>query len=291
MGFDHDYRLRIAAPRATVFDRLLRIEHIARWFCGWARIEPKVGGSFKFGGETSIFLPEGSAWETTIEEGEVLRRFAFTWPIRGTATRVAYDLEDRGTGGSLLRVRHSGVPFAVTTCGSVQDAWRVCLGNLKAISEDRGDSVRPDHTEPTTLEVRLACIIDAPTERVFGTLADAAQFGAWISGRSADIAGTAGRPGSHSLDGHDAEVLEIEAGARLVLKVPRAGGLRVAFNLETKASGTAVYLSETGFGSGERDRVIRHRGRWADRLVGLRNLVESGDIGFQNAYEDQVHEA
>src|SRR2546422_8532234 len=75
MTFDYDFKMGIGAPRPVVFERLLRIEHLSRWFCGWCRIDPKVGGAFKFGGETCIIQPEQRSWETTIEEGEVLRRF------------------------------------------------------------------------------------------------------------------------------------------------------------------------------------------------------------------------
>src|SRR3989442_3857503 len=94
MSFDYLSKMHLGAPRAVVFERLLRIEHLSRWFCGWCRIEPKVGGTFKFGGETCIIPPEGRAWETTIEEGDVLRRFAFTWPSQSAQTRVSYELED-----------------------------------------------------------------------------------------------------------------------------------------------------------------------------------------------------
>ena len=104
MAFEYEFRMRIAAPRPTVFERLLRIEHLSRWFCGWSRIEPKVGGSFKFGGETCIIPPEGRSWDTTIDEGEVLRRFAFRWAIRSSETRVSYELEDEPDGMASLVV-------------------------------------------------------------------------------------------------------------------------------------------------------------------------------------------
>lgn len=100
MVHDYDFLLRVRAPRPAVFERLLRIEHLARWFFGWSRIEPKVGGKFRFGGET-------------------LRRFAFTWPIRGHTTRVSYDLEDEGNGATVLRVRHTGLPSMASTCGTL----------------------------------------------------------------------------------------------------------------------------------------------------------------------------
>src|SRR2546425_11305089 len=98
MTFDYDFKMRIGAPRPVVFERLLRIEHLSRWFCGWCRIDPKVGGAFKFGGETCIIQPEQRSWETTIEEGEVLRRFGFAGPIRTAEKPGSYDLGDAGGG-------------------------------------------------------------------------------------------------------------------------------------------------------------------------------------------------
>src|SRR3989441_13313341 len=92
MPFDYDFRMRIGAPRPTVFERLLRIEHLSRWFCGWSRSEPKVGGGFKFGGETCLLPPEGRSWATTIHEGGVLRRFGFAGAIPSEGSRGAYEL-------------------------------------------------------------------------------------------------------------------------------------------------------------------------------------------------------
>src|SRR3989442_13040448 len=102
MAFDYDFRMQIGAPRPVVFERLLRIEHLSRWFCGWSRIEPKVGGSFKFGGGKCILQPEGRGWGTTIDKGEGLRSFAFTGPIRGIAARGSFTLDDDGTDATIF---------------------------------------------------------------------------------------------------------------------------------------------------------------------------------------------
>src|SRR3989475_11234855 len=130
MTFDYDFKMGIGAPRPVVFERLLRIEHLSRWFCGWCRIDPKVGGAFKFGGETCIILPEQRSWDTTIEEGEVLRRCAFQGPTRSLKTRVSYDLEGARSGAAHPGGRHVGVAFPDTTCGSAPSAGVVCGGNL-----------------------------------------------------------------------------------------------------------------------------------------------------------------
>jgi len=295
MLYDYGFRMRIAAPRATVFERLLRIEHLSRWFCGWSRIEPKVGGSFKFGGETCIILPEGRGWETKIDEGDVLRRFAFTWPIRSSATRVTYELED-GTGETtVLFAAHRGVPIQTTSCGSLQDAWRMCLGNLKSVAEGRGDSVRPDHSPIASTEVRLSVLVEAAPSKVFGAFENPADVAHWSTGgvpdQAALVEARAGGAFSFgSPDGPD-RVQEWDAGKQIVLRWSREPGDRVVrFDFEEKASGTAVYLAATGLPSNDPEVVLRQRGRWSDRLVCLKNLVESGASGFLNPYADQVRE-
>src|SRR2546422_11776336 len=101
MSFDYDFRMQIDAPRPVVFERLLRIEHLSRWFWGWCRIDPKGGGAFKFAGGTCIILPEQRPWDTTIDEGGVLRRLAFNRAIRAAKTRVPYELGDRDKGNAL----------------------------------------------------------------------------------------------------------------------------------------------------------------------------------------------
>ncbi len=295
MRYDYEFLLRVRAPRPTVFEKLLRIEHLARWFCGWCRIEPKVGGAFRFGGETCLVLPEGRGWETTIDEGETLRRFAFTWPIQGRPTRVAYELEDDGS-DTRLRARHTGVPLRDTTCGSLQDAWRMCLGNLKSIAEGRSDSVRPDHSPVTAPELRLSNLIEASADRVFTALVDPAQLDHWTTGgvpqgrtRIEARAGGTFLPGRGGLPGR---VLTLEADRRMVLEWTRGEATaQVELRLEPKSSGTAVYLVKTGYPPGHEATVVADRGMWSDLLVCLKNFLEGGDAGFANPYESQVRES
>ena len=295
MTFEYDFLMRIESPRPTVFERLLRIEHLSRWFCGWSRIEPKVGGSFKFGGETCILPPEGRAWETTIDEGEVLRRFAFRWPIHGVETRVSYDLDDGPGSTTILRAQHRGLPIGDTSAGSIHDVWRMCLGNLKSIAEGRGDSVRPDHSPVADHEIRLSALIEAPPPKAFGAFANPADLAHWMSGgaprgdgqvepraRGAFATGSPGDPD---------RVEEWVPGQRIVLEWSgEPGDRRLQFDFEEKASGTAIYLVERGFGPATGVSLAGQRGRWSDRLVCLKNFIEGGSSGFLNAYDDQARE-
>lgn len=295
MPFDFAFRMRVGAPRPTVFERLLRIEHLSRWFCGWSRIEPKVGGRFQFGGETCIVLPEGRGWETKIDEGDVLRRFAFTWPIHGSNTRVAYGLEDAPGDATVLQTTHEGVPIRTTTCGQIQDAWRTCLGNLKSIAEGRGDSIRPDHSTVTSPEVRLAVLIEASLGKVFAAFADPTAVAHWSSGGvphgPAQVEPRVGGAFSLGTSEDRSRVETWDEGRRIVLHDARGAGDRVVrLDFEEKASGTAVYLTATGFDPHAADEMLRQRGRWSDRFVCLKNFVESGSSGFLDPYGDQMRE-
>jgi len=296
MTFDYDFKMKIGAPRPLVFERLLRIEHLSRWFCGWCRIDPKVGGAFKFGGETCIIPPEQRSWDTTIEEGEVLRRFAFTWPIRGSKTRVSYELEDLAAEKAALRVRHIGVPFRDTTCGTVQDAWRMCLGNLKSIAEGRGDSVRPDHSPVTGRELRLTVLIEGPPSKVFGAFGDPTQLDHWSTGGQPRGRATVDpRPGGTYAFGWDdgpIRVTEWTPDQRIRLQWSRGTSqLATAFEFEEKASGTAIYFSIEGFADDGSQEIVHQRGRWSELFVSLKNFLESGDSGFSNPYDEQMREA
>lgn len=282
MAYDYDLRIRIRAPRPLVFERLLRIEHLSRWFCGWSRIEPKVGGTFRFGGETCLFMPEGRGWETTIDEGETLRRFGFTWPISGTATRVSYELEDDGDQATLLRARHLGVPVQDSTCGTVEDAWRICLGNLKSIAEGRTDSVRPDHSPAEPPELRFSALIEAPPSRIFTAFEDPTELRRWIGASTTEgIDPASGRVALGWDDGPD-KLLAWERDRRVMMGWPRTrGDLTLTFDLEEKASGTAIYFSSAGYSADESREMLRHRGRWSALFVGLKNLIEGGEeTGF-----------
>ena len=295
MTFDYDFLMRIASPRPTVFERLLRIEHLSRWFCGWSRIEPKVGGSFKFGGETCIIPPEGRAWETTIDQGEVLRRFTFRWPMHGVETRVSYDLDDGPGDTAVMRAQHRGLPIRDTPGGSVQDMWRMCLGNLKSIAEGRGDSVRPDHLAPAASELRLSALIEAPPPKVFSAFANPTDLAHWLSGgvarNEARVEPRAGGAFGNGSLGDPDRVEDWITNQRIVLGWSReAIGRTLRFDFEEKASGTAVYLVEQGFAGDATETIHRERGWWSDHLVCLKNFVESGSSGFLNTYEEQTKE-
>lgn len=184
-----------------------------------------------------------------------------------------------------------------TTCGTIQDAWHMCLGNLKSISEGRSDSVRPDHAPVTSRELRLSNLIEATPERVFAALTEPAQVDHWSTGGvprgRARVDPRAG--GAFAMGWGDVgpdRILAIDPGRRLVLRWPRdQGDLTIELNLEPKASGTAIYLVAAGYRDGEEARILSDRGGWGDLCVCLKNFIEGGDAGFANAFDAQVQES
>ncbi len=254
MALTFEMGIRVRAPRELVFQHLLLPQHLARWFCNFVTFDakgPAVGTRFRFGGDYAIAAADPPGWTCEIMAGEVLRSVSFRWPLFGADTRVDWRVEEDGE-GSIFRVVHAGVPREDSTCGRFQDAWRVCLGNLKAIAEGRDDSLRPDSSPVAGTGFRLNLLVTAPRERVSNALSDAGTLRAWTE---------AGDP---PVD-------------------PRA------FSLEEK-SGDRTGLSFRREGPPPMDplEALRLRCRWSDRLVGLKNVVEAGETGFTEPYAGQV---
>src|SRR5205807_1609958 len=100
------------------------------------------------------------------------------------ALRLRFPDEDHSASTHRVRASatHRGVPIRETTCGSVQDAWRMCLGNLKSIAEGRGDSVRPDHSPVSSPDVRLSALVEAAPSKVFDAFAIPGHVAHWTTG-------------------------------------------------------------------------------------------------------------
>ncbi len=286
MAYDIHLGIRIAAPRTTVFPYLLTPHHLARWFCNFAQVQPTVGGSFRFGGDYCIVAhpKEGGAWETTIRAGEVLRRFGFTWPLWDHPTEVEFVVEDRD-GGCLLRASHTGLPRDTSTCGSFLDAWRICLGNLKAIAEGREDSFRPDSSPVSHPEVKLDLLLHAPAARTFDAFSRPEELDRWAAKQARVGAGSGGDyilgwPG--------------EAGHLVRWEPPRAlavrwAGIATSIEVEEKgASRSAVHLRLRDWPAKEEGLARAQRCLWSSRLVELKNYLEAGTTGFTEPRDEEV---
>jgi len=282
--------IRIRAPREFVFQHLLTPHHLARWFCNFSQFDargPAVGSKFRFGGDYAIAATEPPGWPCEILGGEVLRAVSFRWPLFGADTRVDWRVEDTAE-GSVFQVVHAALPQEESTCGRFHDAWRICLGNLKAVAEAREDSLRPDSSPIPDGKVRLNVVMDAPPSKVFAALVEPATLAQWTEEPGAAVDPRAG--GEYGLRGPGdmtASILELTPGKRLALSWPVAGApTQVAFSLEEKdANRTGLYVLHEGV---PEDVGLRIRCRWSDLLVGLKNVLETGGTGFTEPYAKQV---
>lgn len=274
--------IRILAPRERVFEHLLMPHHLARWWCSFAQVSPKAGGAFNFGGDYCIVPPEGLAHKCTFTGGEVRRSVTFTWPLHSGDTVAKWEVEDAGT-SSNFRVTHQGLTQSEGPCGKLRDAYRVCLGNLKAICESRGDSLRPDYAPFAHPEVRLVVLIDVPPEKVFVALDSLSTLREWAARRIPF--GNGGRlEGPPEGDPVAPEILAREPGKRLTTAWPGMG--EMTWNLEAKASGTGVYFRHAD--PPGNDQALRNlRGWWSSLHVDLKNLLEAGEDGFLEGYDGQ----
>lgn len=284
----HDIRMgiRIRAPTDRVFEHLLTPHHLARWWCSFAQVSPKPGGAFTFGGDYCIVPPEVHAHKCVFTGGEVRKSVTFTWPLFGADTTAKWSVEGEG-GTSRFSLVHAGIAKAEGPCGTILDGYRACLGNLKAICENRGDSLRPEYAPPANSEVRLVILIDVPPEKVFEALAVGDSLERWATrGSAADIDL---RPGGRYAWGTTvASVTAVEPGRKLSLAWPGTGA--ATWELEPKATGTGVYFRYGGLRGNEQD-LRNLRGWWSSLLVDLKNYLEADDVGFLEPYEDQRTES
>ena len=282
--------IRVRAPREFVFQHLLTPHHLARWFCNFAQFDargPAVGTKFRFGGDYAIAAAEPPGWPCEILGGEVLKAVSFRWPLLGADTRVDWRVEESPE-GSIFRVVHADLPGKESTCGRFQDAWRVCLGNLKAVAEARDDSLRPDSAPVPGGTIRLNVLIGAPRSKVFDALVDHALLARWTEDPAPTVeARVGGAYVIHPPMDMRASVLEADPGNRLALSWPMSGRpTHVTVSLESKGGDrSGLYFLQEGVAEAA---AVGLRCAWSDLLVGLKNFLEAGETGFTEPYTAQV---
>ncbi len=286
--------IRVRAPREFVFQHLLTPFHLARWFCNFVQFDlrgPAVGTKFRFGGDYAIAAADPPGWPCEILSGEVLRSVAFAWPLFDADTRVEWRVEEAPE-GCVFRVLHTGLPREDSTCGTFHDAWRICLGNLKAIAEARGDSLRPDSTPIREPKIRLDLLVDATPSKVFAALVEPATLRTWTEAERAPVVEPrlGGAYGFGWPSDGDGTIASYEPANVLSVVWPsNSGRTRGTFTLEEKGGNrTGLYFLHEGGPVDNPASAIRLRCRWSGLLVGLKNLLEAGETGFTQPYGREV---
>jgi uncharacterized protein YndB with AHSA1/START domain len=138
----------LAAPVDRVWDYLTQSELRRKWFAA-GDMELRPGGEMSLIFHNSELSHHGEEvpdeyrkYEGMVSRGEVLRaepphRLVFSWfEEDGTATEVAFELEEKGPEQTLLRLVHSRLPSRAMQIG-VSGGWHIHLDMLEDILAGR----------------------------------------------------------------------------------------------------------------------------------------------------------
>lgn len=122
---------RIAAPPATVFAYLIDPAKFVEWMGVGAELDPEPGGSFRIDVDGAHFA------SGEYREVDPPHRLVMTWGWEGdgevgpgsTTVEITLTPEE---GGTLLRLRHSGLPTEAQRA-SHREGWTLYTGKLASV--------------------------------------------------------------------------------------------------------------------------------------------------------------
>lgn len=265
-GWSYDYSLPIPAPAGRIYEALTAERELEQWFAEHARVEPRVGGAFRFWGRHTVGTPDESDAGGTITGLEPGARLGFEWTVCGTPSLVTFTLtpeeSERGP-GTKVAVRHElyGALDQPRPKELIDDWWRFTLGNLMAHTTGQAEVLRPDFSDPQP-EIRLSMTVDAPPEAVFRALTEPEALREWMGAPAPVVEPRVG--GRYELGwqstmegvdyaGGPMQILDIVPNQRLVVSWPDWRGdssvpmQSITWILEPESTGTRVTLVHAGF--------------------------------------------
>ncbi len=178
-GFEHRATFPVPATPEVAFRALVEPAQLSRWFAETVNIEPRVGGSFTFGGNGS--LGTGGTITTFDDAG---RELGFHWQLNGVPTEVRLRViagDEADTSKLEIEHRVLGTMSVRKPQHFVDDMWRHYHGNLREHLEGGKDLVLPDLTSDKP-EVRVAIEINAKPAKVFRALLEPELMNKWLFG-------------------------------------------------------------------------------------------------------------
>ncbi len=262
----HEFALPIPAPAQRIFAALTTQTEMERWFAEHVRIEPRIGGAFRFWGRHTIGTPaerDANGKITVLERGE---RLAFEWTVLGVPSLVTITLSTEETEhgkATKVAIRQDlhGPLDTPRPKELIDDWWRFTLGNLMMHVTGSGTVLRPDFADPRP-EIRLSMTVDAPPEAVFRALTEPDALREWMMATNPvvepHVGGRYDLGWKYEVDGREVSggpmrILEIVPNERLVVDWPDWRGdpsipmQSVAWLLEPEGAGTRVTLVHAGF--------------------------------------------
>lgn len=127
----------VAARRSTVWRCVTERDLLSRWMQAGVSLEPRVGAPV-----TIDFARYGTVVEGVVEEVTAAERLVFTWGVSTGAdaaampvgsTRVTLSLADDAGGGTLVTLRHAGLPSEKSRRDHAF-GWTGYLGSLAGVA-------------------------------------------------------------------------------------------------------------------------------------------------------------
>jgi uncharacterized protein YndB with AHSA1/START domain len=262
----HEFALPVAAPAARLFQALTTERELEQWFTEHARVEPRVGGAFRFWGRHTVGTPGPSDSRGAITVFRPDGQLGFTWAACGVPGTVVITLtaEDTPQGpGTRVAVRHelSGPLPLPRPRELIDDWWRLALGNLMVHATGQGEVLRPDFADPRP-EIRLSMFVDAPRGAVFRALTEPDALREWMMAPAPVVELRVGgryelgwkyEVEGREVSGGPMRILDLVPDERLVVSWPDWRGdaevpvQSVTWLLEPEGAGTRVTLIHAGF--------------------------------------------
>ncbi len=288
----HESSFSLPAPVERVFAEVTSAKALERWFAEHAKIEPKIGGAFRFWGRHTLGTPQAEDADQRITSMEVPRYLGFTWKIAGVESEVkllfAPDRGAKAGPGSRMTVHHAirgTLPFA-RAAERIEDWWKLAVSNLIAHLSGGEGILRPDYLAQRQ-EIRLSVEIDAPREHAYKAFLDPLSLNRWIASAAEVEAHPGGRysygwkydVGGRAVEGGPTTLLDLVPNERLVHDWPDRRGdpaardTRVSWQLEAlEERRTRVTLVHEGFDRPE--DMGDYAPGWRSFLAALRTEVE-----------------
>lgn len=265
-SWTHEFAFPIPAPAARIFHALTTQAELEAWFAEHARVEPRVGGAFRFWGRHTVGTPREQDAAGRIVTFEPDARLGFEWAVYRVPSTVTITLSAEQTEqgpATKVAVRHElrGALDQPRPKALIDDWWRFSIGNLVAHTTGHGEVLRPDFADPKP-EIRLSMRVDAPREAVFRALTEPDALKEWM-GAPAPVVEL--HPGgrfelgwTYQVDGKEVlggpmKVLDVVPNERLVVNWPDWRGdasvpmQSITWLLEPDGSGTRVTVVHGGF--------------------------------------------
>jgi uncharacterized protein YndB with AHSA1/START domain len=137
----------VAASPETVFKFFVDPAFMAQWFGVRHTLDPRPGGVFR------VEVAAGAVASGTFTEIAPHRRVAFTWGWEGRddlppgASLVEIELTPKD-GGTLVRLRHSGLPGGARAPFTPQEHGKRWAHYLARLAQQCAGAVHPDRRNP-----------------------------------------------------------------------------------------------------------------------------------------------